>query len=98
MPIELSRYIQDFARPITRPLWRKGSPSGFAVRNSVWFKDYLFEHNYILTKKIPWRIIGVRPTYANTTWAEWCVTKMILKIYNVHPEEPIIYGFDLDYL
>jgi hypothetical protein len=25
MPDELSRYIQDFARPCTRPQWRKGS-------------------------------------------------------------------------
>ena len=25
MPDELSRYIQDFARPMTTPTWRKGS-------------------------------------------------------------------------
>ena len=43
MPIELSRYIQEFARPITRPNWREGSNSGLAVRESRWWKDYMYE-------------------------------------------------------
>ena len=98
MPIELGRYIQEFARPITRPTWREGSNSGLAVRESRWWKDYMYELKYVCETNKPWYVLGVRPTYTMTTWYEWCLTKMILKSQDFIEEEIIIYGYDIEYL
>ena len=42
MPSELSKMIQDFARPMTRSDWRKGSKCAEVFKNSTEFKDFKY--------------------------------------------------------
>ena len=45
MPEEISSLIQEFARPITRADWRKGSEVAKVFKNSTEFKDFEY-HGY----------------------------------------------------
>ena len=62
-PDDIQKYIHDYCRPITKPEWRKGSPSGLLYKNSPQMQisyntsvgiikissceQYLQEYNYI---------------------------------------------------
>ena len=51
MPDELSKIIQNFARPVTRLDWKKGSPTCRILIRELWLKyiiymDTLWQYGY----------------------------------------------------
>ena len=100
MPLELSKYIQDFARPVTHPRWREGSFSGEAVRFSDLLEEFECDCKSILCVSVPWSINGIKPSYDEVTWAQWyfvrnCLTNANIDICIYYL---VVYGYEINYI
>jgi len=99
MPLELSKYIQDFARPATHPRWREGSFSGEAVRFSDLLEEFECDMAAILCVRVPWSIDGIKPSYHEVTWAQWYFVRNSLTIMDMdmYVYDLVVYGYEIDY-
>ena len=97
MPLELSQYIQDFARPVTHPMWGEGSFSGEAIRSSEVFVEFERDLDSILSMRVPWYIDGINPSHSEVTWAQWYFVRKTLTIMDMDMYDIVIYGYDINY-
>ena len=99
LPKEIHSQIYEFSKPLgLRADWRSGSNTAKAVRESLYWKDY----HYDIEKAIR----GLYTSYPGTiqmnpdsTWKEWCYSKMILSPIHWRSESDLIHaGMDEGYL
>ena len=88
MPSEISMLIQDFARPMTRWDWRKGSKCAEVLKNSEEFKEFEYYGYNWASYNIDGQISDYRPIdnvkfdatfayeWANQKWTDDLIKKI----------------------
>lgn len=91
MPYELSKLIQEFAKPITRPDWRKGSELAKVFKNSTEFQEFKY-HGFV------WSTYDENTSRFDATFAyEWANQRwsdQLIKKINTEGGDVNIYTVD----
>jgi hypothetical protein len=102
LPNDLETLVKQFTRPLAatlRPNWRDGSETKQALIGCEWWEDYQLD----MSKT---RVHGWRSTHGpfmhmnpNSTWHDWCYSKMIIGPPRYRSEREITEnGLDDEYL